>query len=450
MVPRLVIAGTGSGVGKTTIATGLMSLLSRGGKVQGFKVGPDFIDPMFHQAATGRPSRNLDSFFMDHATIRNLFGWSTRDADLAIVEGVRGLYEGLTSTGDVGSTAEIAKLLEAPVVLVVNARSLGKSAAAQVLGYKMLDPQVRIEGVILNQVSGERHRAKATEAVERLTGTRVVGAIERSRESMPERHLGLVTAEEQDLPSILGRMEEMLVDIDLDLLEEIARSAVDREFPRESPFPRARYGGKVAVPRDRAFSFYYRENIESMEAAGLEIEHFSPLEGDPLPDADACYLGGGYPEVHASRLAENLDFLEGVRNLSDEGKLVYGECGGMLVMCRSIGNEGGGHRMAGIFPYDAELTRDRQGLSYVMARGTEDNFMFPLREIRGHEFHYTRLIPTPRTVFGYEIVRGKGIDGGHDGLMARRTIGTYMHQHALSNRDWGVAWGRSIADEYHL
>ncbi|MFW5914278.1 MAG: cobyrinate a,c-diamide synthase [Thermoplasmatota archaeon] len=444
MIPRMVIAGTGSGVGKTSVTVGLMSLLSRKLRVQGFKVGPDFIDPMFHRAATGRPSRNLDSFLMDRSTIENLFGWSTGDADLAIVEGVRGLYEGLTATGDRGSTAEIARILGAPVILVVNARSLGKSAAAQVLGYRMLDPRVRVEGVVLNQVTGERHRQKATEAVERLTGTSVVGCIERSPESMPERHLGLVTAEEHHLPSLLGRLEVMVADLDLDALLEIARRGGEGRFPEGCPFLPGGGGVTVAVPRDRAFSFYYQENLESMEAAGCEIIEFSPLEGDPLPEADSYYLGGGYPEVHASQLSENRDFLEGLKNASEEGRLVYGECGGMLAMCRSIDNGEGSYSLSGIFPYRAQLTEGRQALSYVRARGTRDNFLFPDREVRGHEFHYTRLLPSPEGGFAFHVDRGKGIDGRHDGIMVRRTVGTYMHQHALSNREWGRAWARCV------
>jgi cobyrinic acid a,c-diamide synthase len=442
---RLVIAGTGSGVGKTTIATGLMSLLSRRGKVQGFKVGPDFIDTMFHRAATNRPSRNLDSFFMDHDTIRNLFGWSTGDADIAIVEGVRGLYEGLTATGEEGSTAEVAKVIDAPVILVVNARSLGKSAAAQVLGYRMLDPGVRIEGIILNNVSGERHRMKATEAVERLVGTRVVGAIERSGESLPERHLGLVTAEEHDLPSLLGTIEEMLVDIDLDLLEDISRDHDGTMFSRQIPFPIGRSDATIGVPRDRAFSFYYQENLESLEAAGCRIRYFSPLAGDNLSDADGYYLGGGYPEVHASLLSENRDFLDGLRNAHREGKLIYGECGGMLVMCRSIDDGRDVFPMTGIFPHDVQLTDRREALSYVMAESTGDNFLFN-GGIRGHEFHYTRLLPTSAGRFAYRILRGKGIDGEHDGLVSRRTIGSYMHQHALGNKSWGTDWVRSLTD----
>jgi cobyrinic acid a,c-diamide synthase len=443
--PRLVIAGAGSGVGKTVIATGLMSRLSRDRRVQGFKVGPDFIDPMYHTAATGRPSRNLDSFFMDRGTLLNLFGWSTGDADLAVVEGVRGLYDGLTATGDTGSTAEIAKFIQAPVVLVVNARSLAKSAAAHVLGFKMLDPEVNIAGVILNNVGGDRHRRKAVEAVESLTGTEVVGTIERQQERLPERHLGLMTVGEAADPSrIISSLEELVAEVDIGRLLEIARSAPPVDFPSAPPFPEdERKGLRIAVPQDRSYCFYYQENLEALQAAGAEVVNFRPTDGDPLPECDAVYLGGGYPEVHAAALEANEDFREGLRQASEDGKLVYGECGGMMTMCQSINAFGEVHRMAGIFDVQATLTQDRQGLAYVVARGTMDNFLFPGIEIRAHEFHYSRLEPQPTGPYGFKVLRGTGIGGSMDGVMVRRSMGTYMHQHALACPSWGRAMIRA-------
>jgi cobyrinic acid a,c-diamide synthase len=446
--PRLVIAGAGSGVGKTVIATGLMSRLSRHHRVQGYKVGPDFIDPMYHATATGRPSRNLDSFFMDRDTLVNLFGWSSRDADIAIVEGVRGLYDGLTATGDTGSTAEIAKFIRAPVVLVVNARSLAKSAAALVLGFKMLDPGVNIVGVILNNVSGERHRRKAIEAVESLTGTEVVGTIERQRDKLPERHLGLVTTDEAgDAGALMRRLEDLVADVNIERLMEIAKNAEPMDFPTAAPFKNeAPKGMTIAVPRDRSFCFYYPENLESLEAAGAKVATFRPTEGDGLPDCDAVYLGGGYPEVHAERLATNHDFLEGLKQMSEDGKLVYGECGGLMVMCNSICASGHEHKMAGIFDTRATLTDDRQGLAYVRARGTNDNFLFPGMEIRAHEFHYSRLDPVPPGPYGFQVHRGTGIGGSMDGIIVRRSMGTYMHQHALANPSWGISMVRAAAN----
>lgn len=437
---RLVIAGTASGVGKTSIAVGLMALLSRRMKVQGFKVGPDFIDPMYHTLATGRPSRNLDSFLMSPDTIQNAFGWACRDADIAIIEGVRGLYEGLEATRDIGSTADVAKKLGAPVVLVVNARSLTRSAAAQVMGFRDFDPKVRIAGVILNQVRGESHRRKAVTAIEESTGIPVIGAIERG-ESLPERHLGLVTVDDCSSPHhMLSKLEKMVSDVDIDALIEISEQGEDLHFPMHSPFPENEYCGiKVCVPVDSSFCFYYPENLEAIKAAGCRLVYFRPTEGQPLPDADAYYFGGGYPEIHAQEISQNTDFLEGIRAASEEGKLIYGECGGLLVLTSAISC--GGHRypMAGVFPCESELSDRREGLSYVEAKATAHNFLFD-GLVRGHEFHYSRIVSPPSGPYGYHLLRGKGIDGVHDGLIINRTMGTFLHIHALSDVSWGEAW----------
>lgn len=431
---RVVLAGSGSGVGKTSIAAGLMLRMKH--KVQPFKVGPDFIDPMFHAMAAGRPSRNLDSFMMEPEVMKEHFRWACGDADLALIEGVRGLYDGLTSTEDTGSTAEIAKLLEAPVVLVINARSLAKSAAAVALGFKQLDPEVRVAGVILNNVSGERHRRKATEAVEQLAKLPVLGAVERGR-SLPERHLGLVTVEEQgDLERTKEDLKALVEDVNLEMLLEISETAPEMNVRKEPVFPSGRSGAKVAVPRDRSFCFYYQENLESLERAGADIRYFRPTDGDGLPEADLYYLGGGYPEEHLDELSSNRDFLDGLRSAASDGKAIYAECGGLMTLCSSI-DAGKRISMAGVFPCSAVLTIGRQGLSYVRAVGTAVNPFFPGCQVRGHEFHYSHLAPLPQGPFGYALERGTGIDGSHDGLMFRRTLGSYMHQHALSRLDWG-------------
>lgn len=292
---------------------------------------------MFHTLASKRPSRNLDSFFMDESTIKNLFGWASKDAEISVIEGVRGLYDGLTSVGDEGSTAEIAKFLKAPVILVLNARSLAKSAAAHILGFKLLDPEVNIAGVILNNVSGDRHRRKATEAVETLTSTPVVGTVEKLPEKLAERHLGLVTTSELDSSKLLKQVSDMVIDIDLAQIEEIAEKAPDLQFDDSCPFNINDSLNKVKIgaPFDKAYSFYYRENLESLAYAGAEIKYFKPTEGDALPAVDGLYLGGGYPEVHASEISANKDFLEGLKTFSEDGNVIYGECGGMMTFCFS-------------------------------------------------------------------------------------------------------------------
>ncbi|WP_019176682.1 cobyrinate a,c-diamide synthase [Methanomassiliicoccus luminyensis] len=437
-IPRVVLAGAGSGVGKTVIAAGLMARLSKERRVQGFKVGPDFIDPMFHTAATGRPSRNLDSFLLEKGTLQNVFGWASKDADISIVEGVRGLYDGLTSTADVGSTAEIAKYIDAPVILIVNARSLAKSAAAHVLGFKMLDPTVNIKGVILNHISNDRHEQKAVEAVESLTGTEVIGVIRGQKEKLPERHLGLHTLEPHEAGPVLRKIEDMVAGIDLDRLLAIAESAPERHFDDSSPFPRrSPQGVRIAVPKDKAYCFYYPENLEALKAAGAEIVHFRPADGEKLPDADAIYLGGGYPELYLYELSTNHDFLEGVKQMSLEGRVVYGECGGLMTLCRAIDDGSEAVEMVGVFDPVAMMAAGRQGPTYVRAKGTPQNLIMPGREIRAHEFHYSQLSPAPPGPYAYDVSRGIGFGNGVDGAMVRRTVGTYMHQHALSSPGWG-------------
>lgn len=433
----IVIAGAGSGVGKTSITTGLLSRLSKTMKVQAFKAGPDFIDPMYHTAASGRPSRNLDSFLMDDATIRNLVGTASKGADLCIVEGVRGLYEGFSGDGELGSTAYLAKLLGFPVILVVDARSLNRSAAAIVNGFRSFDPDVNIAGVIFNRVSGRQHTDKLEAAMEAYCkGVETVGMIGRdTTATLEERYLGLRTISPamKDSISFLG---EMVSSIDTDRLMDIAESN-EANLPSGPLFTERNSGVKAAVPADDAYCFYYRENLECLQASGVEIKTFRPIDGDSLPDADIYYLGGGYPELHASRISGNRDFIEGLKNASDEGKVIMGECGGLMTMCdRITDSEGISHKMTGIFSASAEMTGVRHGPTYVIAQGTAGNPLFPGTGVKAHEYHYSEVFPTGKADYGFEVKRGKGIAGGMDGLCRKNSLGTYMHQHALSAKDW--------------
>ncbi len=446
---RVVLAGTGSGVGKTAITTGIMSLLSRHHDVQGYKIGPDFIDPMWHTLATGRASRNLDTVMMSPQMVRKSFARSSTGADLAVIEGVRGLYEGIDPLGDEGSTAHVAKILQAPVVLVMNAQSLTRSAAAVVKGFKELDPMVRVEGVILNHVRDKAHCRKATKSVEGLTDTEVIGCVCRGRSSIPERHLGLITVHDDRDRDHIGVTEDMVEGVDLDRLLDIMERAPDLDPIADEPLlAQNDLGGRVAVPYDPAFCFYYPENLEALTAAGAEVVHFSPLAGDPLPEADAYYLGGGYPELHLDRLAENRDFLEGLRTAVDDGRVVIGECGGLMCMCDSIIANGKQVPMAGVFNCDAVHTDSKQGLAYVRAGATADNFLGD-HDVVAHEFHYSCLKPVPNGPFAYRMRRGTGIDGAHDGLVRGRAIGTYMHQHALSDGQWGLRLVRAACELNH-
>ena len=326
----VIIAGTGSGAGKTSITTGLLSRLSKTMKVQAFKVGPDFIDPMYHSLATGRAARNLDTFMMSKETVKNLVHYTSKDADLCVIEGVRGLFEGLSGTSDECSTAEMAKILGMPVILVVNARSLTRSAAAMINGFKMFDPDVNIAGVIFNNVSNSQHERKLIEATERYTDTEIVGMVRRdATNAIGERHLGLKTINEKGKKDI-EPLESMVSGIDIDRLMDVADRMPVEDYLPVNPYTIHDSGLKAAVPMDDAYCFYYRENIECMKAAGMDVRTFSPLAGESLPDADFYYLGGGYPELFLGELSENRDFMDGLKTASEDGKMILGECGGLM------------------------------------------------------------------------------------------------------------------------
>jgi len=310
----------------------------------------------------------------------------------------------------------------------------------------MLDPDVTIAGVILNNVSGDRHRKKATEAVENLTSIPVVGTVEKLHEKLAERHLGLVTTFESDNSKILKQTSDMVENIDFSQIEEIADNAADMQFNINCPFETSPCENvKIGIPFDKAYSFYYHENLESLHYAGACLKYFKPTEGESLPDVDGIYLGGGYPEIYASEISSNKDFIEGLKTFSDDGKLVYGECGGMMTLCSSIVNMNE-YKMANIFPEKAVQTQQRQGLSYVKATATPDNFLFAGQEIRSHEFHYSHLDPSPSGPFAYSISRGTGFNNGFDGKIVNKTIGTYMHQHALSTKSWGTSFVKFMSD----
>lgn len=429
----VVISGTGSGSGKTSVATGLMSRLSKTEKVQPYKVGPDFIDPMYHGLACGRPGRNLDTFMTSAETVRNIVGFTSRDADLCVVEGVRGLFEGQSGTDDRGSTAEIAKTLGFPVILVVDARSLTRSAAAIINGFRSFDRDVDIRGVILNNVSGPQHERKLRDAIGQNCDVEIVGMVRKQMEKLKERHLGLNTVDAGSA-DVVERLSELVCDIDLDRIMDICESS-DAELPSSSPYTEHSFGMKAAVPVDDAYCFYYRDNLECMEAAGIEIETFSPVAGDRLPDADIYYLGGGYPELRCEAISENRDFLEGLKNMSDEGRTIIGECGGLMTLCSSISDPDGNlHRMSGIIDGDAVMS-GRHGPSYNIARPTKDNVLFG-ETVRGHAFHYSEIRLRREYPMGFEMERGSGITDTADGIVIGRTIGSYTHQHALSCRDW--------------
>ena len=433
---RIVIAGTGSAVGKTTIATGIMKALSEEYKIQPYKVGPDYIDPTYHTLATGNNSRNLDSFFMSDDQIRNSYerGIKLSKADFGIIEGVRGLYEGISPTGDVGNTASIAKALDAPIILIINARSLVKSAAAIAIGFKTLDPHIKIEGVILNQVKNKRHYLKTKEAVETLAKIPVIGGIQRDESiSVEQRHLGLVPAvERENLLSYIHKWGETIKNnLDLDALVSIMKNSGKIPEGREDNWIQENNKKvKVGIPMDEVFNFYYIENIEALKANNADIVYFSPFKDDNIPDVDALYIGGGYPEIFAKELENNGSMRKSILKFHLDGNPIYGECGGLMYLMRSIN----GKKMCGIFNYDVQMTKKVQGLSYVIAKANTNNIITKKGDIfRGHEFHYSEVfLNGNKPKFAFQILRGKGIINSMDGLMKNNTVATYIHTHTAA------------------
>jgi cobyrinic acid a,c-diamide synthase len=433
---RLVLAGTGSAVGKTTISTGIMQALSQEWEVQPFKVGPDYIDPTYHTLATGNISRNLDSFFMSNGQIREAFVRSLKvsNSKIGIIEGVRGLYEGISPIEDVGSTASVAKALKAPVVLILNARSLVKSAAAIVIGFKTLDPTITIDGVILNQVKNRKHLLKAKEAVEKLSDTPVIGGIPRDDTiSVEQRHLGLVPAVEREniLRYIQNWGKVMEENLDLDILLSIMKAAKKLPKGREPIWNKEKSQKvKLGVAKDEVFSFYYQDNLEALEANHAELVYFSPLNDTQVPDVDAVYIGGGYPEIFARELEANQLMRKSLKKFHQNGSPIYAECGGLMYLTRSINK----HEMCNVFPYHSHMTKKPQALSYVIACARNDNIIVKKGdEFKGHEFHYSKLeLEGAMPKFAFNILRGRGITGSMDGLMSDNTLASYVHTHVAA------------------
>ncbi len=450
---RAVIAGTGSAVGKTTISTGIMSALSKEYNVQPFKAGPDYIDPTYHGLATGNVSRNLDSFFMTDDQIRESFerGMKNSNSDLGLIEGVRGLYEGISSLDDVGSTASVAKALNAPVILILNSRSLVRSAAAVVIGFKTLDPSIRVDGVILNYVKNRKHYLKAKEAVEKLADTPVIGGIPRNDMiKVEERHLGLVPAVEREniLQSIEKWGVEMANNIDLDALMAIMKESGNLPRGREPIW----YEGnknpvKIGVAMDEVFTFYYKENIESLKANRAKIIPFSPLHDENVPDADGIYIGGGYPEIFAKELELNQTMRKSILKFHNQGNPIYAECGGLMYLSKSINNS----EMCNVFNYPSKMTKNVQALSYVISEAQNDNIILKKGEqFRGHEFHYSKVdIGGKDPKYAFKILRGRGINGSEDGLMEKNTVASYVHTHVAACPQFGLNFTKNSSSPFN-
>lgn len=439
----VLITGDRSGSGKTSITLALAALLSKKNEVQTFKVGMDYIDPSYLAAVSHRPCRNLDSFTLNNDQVRDIFRFGCRGADIALVEGVRGLYEGAEALDDTGSTAAIAKALELPVVLVVSAQSITRSAAAIVKGFQSFDPKVRIAGVILNNIKGGSHKAKAVAAIEHYCKVPVIGAIPRMEEmQLAMRHLGLVPYREGsgrgDFDARIATITKMIGEfVDLDRLR-----ALMKDIPEDNastlfdslPTPDVRIG----VALDEAFNFYYADLFDILKTCGAETVPFSPVH-DRLPEADGYIIGGGYPELFTRELEANDRMREAVRETSRNGTPVYAECGGLMYLTdRMVLKKGwqGSERelsssMCGVFSGETQMPAKRI-VSYVEGTSSPDSPMGSA-SFRGHEFHYSEVLLEKDTRFSYTLSRGIGIRDNCDGAVAKNTLGSYTHLHPVAS-----------------
>ncbi|MEW6044971.1 MAG: cobyrinate a,c-diamide synthase [Bacillota bacterium] len=452
-VPRLVIAAPHGGSGKTTVTLGLVAALAaRGLTVQPFKKGPDYIDPGWLGKAAGRPCRNLDRFFCTPDQLVAAFVRGARGADVAVIEGNHGLYDGLDMEGS-GSTAEVARVLAAPVILVLDTTRMTRSVAALVRGFQDFDPGIRIAGVILNRAAGPRHRSILTASLEKYCRVPVLGLLPNSRElSIPVRHLGLVPAAEAERQERILEWGRWIAakHLDLEGILAVARSAGELP-PAAVPAAQQNHGAtepaalsrvRIGYFADVAFHFYYPENLEALAAAGAELVTISPLADPDLPPVDALYLGGGFPELVAGSLAANGRFRVAVQQAVKAGMPVYAECGGLMYLCRTLVYQGVEYEMAGALPADVVVEPKPQGHGYTLMEVAGENPFFPVGAvIRGHEFHYSRLVNLDRsqTRFAYRVRKGTGIDGQHDGLVYRNVLAGYNHLYALAVPGWAEA-----------
>ncbi len=448
MSKSIVIAGTHSGCGKTIVTLGILATLKKKGfKVQAFKVGPDFIDTGLHGLIAERPSRNLDIWMCGREYVIECFYKNSEGADIAIVEGVMGLFDG----GD-ASTAEVARTLGLPVVLIVDAHSMAESAAALVKGFETFDKKVNIAGVILNKVAGERHLGMLSDAVKKYTSVRVLGYLPKKIEfSIPERHLGLLVAEESPIPqeNLDHLAEAALRCINMDMIVELTNKTTVRSFQLVGNLSYADKEGlrtsrndnktKVAVAYDKAFCFYYEDNLDLLREAGTEIVLFSPLTDSEIPaNVDAIYIGGGYPEIYAHLLSKNESMLNAICKWALSGRPIYAECGGLMYLSKGIYDfDGNFYRMAQVFPFETVMKKRRVNLGYREVRLLRDSILGRRGDVlRGHEFHYSEIIktndPMPETI--YQVTKSSG-EEFLEGYFVKNTLASYVHIHFGSNPD---------------
>jgi cobyrinic acid a,c-diamide synthase len=441
--PRLVIAGTASNVGKTVLTAGLIAAFkARGLTVQSFKVGPDYIDPAYLAHVSGRPCRNLDSWMLGEGALRQVLAQGALGADLALVEGMMGLFDGRGDSKG-GSSAEVARIIKAPVVLVIDVANMSETAAAVALGFKSYAESPKIAGVLLNNIGSDGHRRSVEDAIWETAKLPVLGALRRMPElDIPQRQLGLLpVTENKEWDRTIGVLAEAIDhDVDLDLLLRIARKAELLPLVPKKVFQGKAAGEptiKLAVAYDDAFNFYYPENLELLEEHGAEIVPFSPLEDQHLPaEAAGLYLGGGFPEIFVEPLARNRSMGESIVRAYQSGMPVYAECGGLMYLGRSLRTENGKtYEMAGVIPVDVEMDGQLHRFGYRQLLTLEESILSPKGQFyRGHEFHWSRIVGQNGGLKpAYQMQNAEGDNIGYEGFIAPNLLASYVHLHFGQN-----------------
>ena len=466
--PGIIISALRGGSGKTIFSVGIIAALIKNGKtVAPFKKGPDYIDAGWLALAAGQQCYNLDTFLIQKETILKSFACYTQTSDLAVIEGNRGLYDSIDREGNT-STAELAKLLDLPVILCIDGTKTTRTMAAVVLGCQHFDPGVKIKGVILNRVAGKRHENNLKTCIEHYCQIPVLGAVPKLKEQpFPERHMGLVPTPEHawartsvdDIAAVISKH------LDLNAILDIARTGGEaaskgqstreaqsvttaaREFSSDESsldtcvekYHVAGDAPRIGIIRDASFQFYYPENLEALEAAGAELVFTSPLTETVVPSVDALYIGGGFPETHAKQLADNIAYRSQIRDLAEKGLPIYAECGGLMYLGERLLLGHDVYAMAGVFPLVFDLHKRPQGHGYTIVSIDRENPFFEVgTEIKGHEFHYSKAIEYrgAMDLMAFQVQRGAGLINGRDGICRKRVLATYMHIHSLGTPLW--------------
>ena len=441
---RIFISAAHKSSGKTTISIGLCAAFThRQLTVQPFKKGPDYIDPMWLGLAAGRPCHNLDFYTMAHDEIVSTFAQHAATTDISVIEGNKGLYDGLDLDGS-NSNAALAKLLHTPVILVIDARGMTRGIAPLVLGYQQFDKDVQIAGVILNQLGGQRHEKKLRAVIEHYTDVPVVGAVHHNTSlEIIERHLGLMPSNESTSAiEKIAQLGQVIADqVDLDQVARLAQTTTPLRIEAVQTTPSQKPDVRIGIARDAAFGFYYPGDLEALEQAGAELVFINTITDQKLPDIDGLFIGGGFPETQMRQLEQNQALRAEIHDALEKGLACYAECGGLMYLARSISWQGKTHKMVGVLPGDVVMHERPQGRGYIRLQATS-KAPWPVNDnteqvICGHEFHYSALENLPADIiYAFNVKRGTGVDGQHDGIVYKNLLANYSHLRHTRQSPW--------------